>query len=332
MTDNSIDWRATVDEAVRRRKEEGLSQRSLASLAGVSVPTVNAFEQGQINLRFERVIAILEALDLFVRPADQDSFESFLHGSRRRWDELVGGLPENHPSRQPNGHSEQAYAILGLEDVPPLGQLRELLSTIPKSSGWSPFWVPTRPELRPDIDESALECWLGRPETERHFRDAAHSDFWRISRDPFAFLQRGYQEDGPDNLDPGTIFDLTLPIWRTAELFLHAINFARFVGAADETEIRFVARYTGIEGRTLLNWAKPLLHDLIEERLRARSSKVDLEVACCLSDLENSLAEIVFEFIAPLYERFDGYRPSPTLVSNQIAELRRQPGFGKRGV
>lgn len=331
MTDWPIDWRATVDEAVRRRKQEGLSQRSLASLAGVSLPTVNAFEQGQINLRFERVIAILEALGLFVRPADQDSFESFLHDSRRRWEELVDELPQDHPSCQPLGHSEQAYAVRGLANVPPPGQLREILATIPGSTGWPPFWIPTRSELRPVIEDGTLECWLGRPDSDRHFRDAAHSDFWRISRDPFAYLQRGYQEDGPDNLEPGTIFDLTLPIWRTAELCLHAARFARLLGADRGTEIHFIGRYTGLAGRTLISWAKPLLQDVLDERPRARSAKVDLEATARLSDVQDDLEQVVFELVAPLYERFDGYRPPRNLIANQLAELRRQPGFGQPG-
>lgn len=331
MTDWPIDWRATVDEAIRRRKEEGLSQRSLAALAGVSLPTVNAFEQGQINLRFERVIAILEALDLFVRPADEDSFESFLYNSRRRWEGLVAPLPSDHPSRQPLGHSEQTYAILGLEEVPAPGQLRELLTDIPKSSRWAPFWVPTRPDLRPVIEDGALECWLGRPDVDRHFRDAAHSDFWRVTRDPFAYLQRGYQEDGPDNLEPGTIFDLTLPIWRTAEFFLHALNFARLLGASDTTGIRFVARYTGLEGRTLITWARPLLRDVLDHRWRARSPKVELSTVAQVSDLERNLEDVIHNFVEPLYERFDGYRPSIALVADQLSELKRQPGFGAHG-
>lgn len=331
MTDWPIDWRETVDEAIRRRKEEGLSQRSLAALAGVSLPTVNAFEQGQINLRFERVIAILEALDLFVRPADEDSFESFLYNSRRRWEGLVAPLPSDHPSRQPLGHSEQTYAILGLEEVPAPGQLRELLTNIPKSSRWAPFWVPTRPDLRPVIEDGALECWLGRPDVDRHFRDAAHSDFWRVTRDPFAYLQRGYQEDGPDNLEPGTIFDLTLPIWRTAEFFLHALNFARLLGASDMTGIRFVARYTGLEGRTLITWARPLLRDVLNHRLRARSPKVELSTVAQVSDLERNLEDVIHAFVEPLYQRFDGYRPSIALVADQLFELQRQPGFGAHG-
>lgn len=330
MTDWPIDWRATVDEAIRRRKAEGLSQRSLAALAGVSVPTVNAFEQGEINLRFERVIAILEAMGLFVQPGRSDSFEAFLHGARRRWEELTAALPADHPSRQPHGHSEQAYAILGLDSVPPLGQLRDKLGTLPTNSGWPPFWIPTKPALRPMIEEGVLECWLGRPDADRVFNDPAHSDFWQVTREPFAFLQRGYQEDGPDTVEPGTIFDLTLPIWRTAELCLHAAYFARSLGADDATEVRFVGRYTGLEGRTLLSWAKPLMHIELDERYRARSHKAELAAAATVADIETDLPAVIAEFVGPLYERFDGYQPSGGLIAAQVNELQRHRRSGNR--
>ena len=325
MTEWPINWRDVVDEAIRRRKADGLTQRSLAALAGVSLPTVNAFEQGEINLRFERVIAILETLGLFDPPGRGNSFEAFLHGARRRWGELVAPLPGDHPARQPHGHSEQAYAILGLSEVPPLGQLRERLNKIPPSSGWSPFWIPTRPALRPTIEDGVIECWLGRPEAHRVFTDPAHSDFWHVSRDPFAYLQRGYQEDGPDNLEPGTIFDLTLPIWRTGEFMLHAVRLARLLGGGDDTEIRFAGRYTGLEGRVLLSWAKPLEHALLGERHRARSHKVELAAAAPLAAVEQTLETVIGDFVSPLYERFDGFQPSRELIAQKVAELRRFP-------
>lgn len=331
MSEWPIDWRALVDEAIRRRKREGLTQRSLAELAGVSAPTVNAFEQGEIRLRFERVIAILEALGLFVQPSQPDSFSAFRHNARRRWEELVALLPEDHPSRQPLGHSEQSYALEGLDQVPGTRELRNALAHIPKSSGWTPFWVPTRPELRPVVEEGLIECWLGRPDTERHFTDAAHSDFWRVSPDGYAYLHRGFQEDGPDNLEPGTIFDLTLPIWRTAEVLLHAANLARALGGDDETGIHLTGRYTGLEGRELINWAKPLLRSVLDDRYRARSSRVDLDVRTNAGKVETELERVVHAFVEPLYERFDGFQPSIELVASQVAELRRQPGFGGRG-
>jgi len=331
MTDWPIDWRAVVDEAIRRRKRDGLSQRGLAELAGVSLPTVNAFEQGEIRLRFERVIAILEALGLFTQPSDPDSFGAFRHNARRRWEELVAPLPDDHPSRQPRGHSEQSYGLEGLSGLPSIRELQTVLAHIPKTSSWTPFWVPTKAELKPVIENGVIECWLGKPNADRVFNDPAHSDFWQVSRDGYAYLHRGFQEDGPDNLEPGTIFDLTLPIWRTAEVLIHAANLARALGGERQTGVHLTARYSGLAGRELISWARPLLRTVLDQRYRARSGQVDLGVRTDVGAIDDDLGQVVQSFVGPLYERFDGYQPSPDLIASQLAELRRQPGFGLVG-
>jgi transcriptional regulator with XRE-family HTH domain len=323
MSGFPIDWREVVGEALRRRKADGLTQRDLAALAGVSLPTVNQFERGEINLRFDRVVAILDALGLFVQPGRSDSLQSFEHGARRRWDEVVADLPADHPSRQQYGHSEQAYSLELQEDLPTLAKLRETLARAPRHSGWPPFWVATRESLRPLIRDGVVECWLGKPDVDRMFNDAAHSDFWQISRNGTAYLQRGYQEDGPD-LQPGTIFDVTLPIWRTGEVLLHAAWLARQLGAPADQKIRFQARYTGLAGRELHSWAKPLLHIGLPEQHRARSDAVDLKVTTTVAQVEDDLQTPVGSALRPLYERFDGFSPPPTLISTQVGELLRQ--------
>jgi transcriptional regulator with XRE-family HTH domain len=323
MTEWPIDWRAVVDEAIRRRKQEGLSQRSLAALAGVSLPTVNAFEQGEIRLRFERVTAILSAVGLFVHPGPPDSLQAFVHAGRRRWEELTSDLPAGHPSRQPHGFSEQAYAIEGLGQPPGLSKLRNVLANGPHTSGWPPFWVSTREDLKPTPYDGLVECWLGKPHTDRVFNDPAHSDFWQVSREGSAYLHRGYQEDGPD-LEPGTIFDLTLPIWRTAEVLLHAAWLARQLGASSDSKIRFAARYTGLAGRELISWAKPLLRIGLDDRRRSRSLSADLAGVTTVQDIHSKLETVVAELVIPLYERFEGFEPPAELIAGQIAELRRQ--------
>jgi hypothetical protein len=137
-----------------------------------------------------------------------------------------------------------------------------MLAHAPKTSGWTPFWVPTKNSIKPTIQGGLIECWLGKPAADRIFTDAAHSDFWQVAREGRAYLQRGYQEDGAD-FDPGTIFDLTLPIIRTAEVLRHAAWLARELGVGDSANIRFVARYTGLSGRELLPWARPALRDVL---------------------------------------------------------------------
>lgn len=321
MIEWPMDWREVVDEARSRRTDEGLSQRALAELAGVSAPTVNSFEQGEIRINFASVVAILDALGMFVKPGPPDSLNAFEHAARRRWAELVTNLPAGHPSRQPRGHSEQAYAIEGVRPVQTLGKLRDLLAHAPKTSGWTPFWVPTREGIRPSIQDRVIECWLGRPDSDRAFNDPAHSDFWQVARDGTAYLQRGYQEDGND-LDPGTIFDLTLPIWRTGEVLLHAAWLARQLGADNGSEVRFRGRYTGLEGRELQAWARRQL-GLLDDRHRSRSATVDLIGKHSVVAIENNLPEVVHDILVPLYERFDGFDLTFRLVEDQIDELKR---------
>lgn len=330
MSEPQIDWRAVVDEAIRRRKQDGLGQRDLAALAGVSVPTVNSFEKGETNLRFDRVVAILDALGLFVHPSASDSLQSFVQTARRRWSELTQNLPQDHPSRQPSGHSEQAYSIQDAEQEPNLAELREILARAPASSGWPPFWVPTRASLKPVIYESNIECWLGRPDVERIFADAAHSDFWEVNRTGKAYLQRVYQEDGPD-LQPGTLFDVTLPIWRTAEVLLHASWLAGELGASPHRKIQYFARYTGLAGRRLLSWAKPLLPIALigSEAPRARSDSVDLQNVTTSTEIGLGLDQVVRRILAPLYERFDGFDPPTELFTGQIEELKRNALSGR---
>ena len=59
-----LDWQSLVEEAVRRRKEQKLSQKKLAVLAGVSGPTVNAFERQRTSITLESALKILRCLGM----------------------------------------------------------------------------------------------------------------------------------------------------------------------------------------------------------------------------------------------------------------------------
>lgn len=59
-----LNWAELVKEAIKRRKEQRLTQEQLAILAGVSKPTLNDFEQGKTTLKIDSAIKILRALGL----------------------------------------------------------------------------------------------------------------------------------------------------------------------------------------------------------------------------------------------------------------------------
>ena len=59
-----LDWELFVNEAIKRRKEIGYSQRRLAAIAGISQPTLSQFEQKSEHLQLRSAFAILKALGL----------------------------------------------------------------------------------------------------------------------------------------------------------------------------------------------------------------------------------------------------------------------------
>lgn len=59
-----LDWQSLVEEALRRRKEQKLSQKKLAVLARVSGPTVNAFEHQRTSITLESALKILKCLGM----------------------------------------------------------------------------------------------------------------------------------------------------------------------------------------------------------------------------------------------------------------------------
>jgi transcriptional regulator with XRE-family HTH domain len=66
MPIEKLDWAKLVGQAVARRKEEKLTQRTLAALAGISLPTVVKFEKGSTDIKLTGVLAILKVLGLSV--------------------------------------------------------------------------------------------------------------------------------------------------------------------------------------------------------------------------------------------------------------------------
>ncbi len=59
-----LNWPKLVQEAVKRRKEQKLTQLQVSVLVGVSKPTVSGFEQGKTNITLENAMKILRLLGL----------------------------------------------------------------------------------------------------------------------------------------------------------------------------------------------------------------------------------------------------------------------------
>lgn len=59
-----LNWNLLVEEAIRRRREQKISQRRLAAIANVSQPTVSRFEQRKKDIQLSSAVKLLDVLGL----------------------------------------------------------------------------------------------------------------------------------------------------------------------------------------------------------------------------------------------------------------------------
>jgi transcriptional regulator with XRE-family HTH domain len=303
-----LNWRSLVDEAIRRRKAEKLTQREHAALASVSVPTIVAFDRGEETLTLTKAFDILRVVGLLDEGEKKEGAQgAFVQEAFARWRALTKDLPQDSPGRFPNGWYRIDYALEGdLIDFE-LHEFEELLrKSVVSHTGWPLFLFPGRPELEPHEQDGVIECWLKPSDAgaNRPLGDAAHCDFWRAAPTGRAFIIRGYQEDSQDTFPPRSILDTTLPTWRLGEALLHAKNLAdQLAEDQKKVSVRLRALYTGLSGRVLRAWGNPLADSMIEGGA-ARSDEALLETTIPVEDIEKKLAQYLHPLVASLFERF----------------------------
>lgn len=328
MRENSggltLNWQRLVAEAIARRKLERLTQREHAALAGVSVPTIAAFDRGETTVSLAKAFDILRVVGLLDEPEEGGAQERFLRESFERWQSLTAELPSGNPARFPDGFYRVDYCLEGERKqftLPQFGQV--LRQAVTRYTGWPVFIVMSREELAPRESDGAIEAWL-KPEgmVERSTSDPAHCDYWRATPSGRFFLIRGYQEDSQETFPPGSIFDTTLPVWRLGEVLLHAEQTAALMakGAPNDITIRMRVLYTGMQGRQLRNWANPLSGMTLVGR-PARSDEVLLESEIPAAGSKERLAEHLLPLVSALYERFDVEGLSLEQVRAEVAGL-----------
>jgi hypothetical protein len=153
-------------------------------------------------------------------------------------------------------------------------------------------------------------------------RDAAHTDFWRVSPAGEAYLIRGYQEDAPETPRsiPGVSFDLTVPTWRTGEILLHAASLAAAMGDhTAQVTVRF--KWSGLNNRTIAAIGNPMR--MLLGTYRSHEATYEHALTVQADQISAGLPELVDQVVRPLYELFDFFPLPPALVAEELAGMRR---------
>jgi MinD-like ATPase involved in chromosome partitioning or flagellar assembly len=250
-------------------------------------------------------------------PALTVDLDSWFNESDEAFQSLVLGT--SFEDRYAHGVWKVGYGLAPQPDLN-LGQLREAIRTSAGSeTGWPEWMWADFEDARPRIVNDVIECWLATPNPP--FQGGSHSDYWRGSPKGLMYLLRGYEDDDePRKRPPGTTFDLTLPIWRTAEAFLHATRMAEEVGLPD-ARIRLRGVWTGLKGRRLASWAQPS-RDLFATPRQSSQDSIQREVALLAADVRENLSQAVFELLKDVYALFDFFELPFGLVEEEVGRFR----------
>lgn len=316
-----LNWPSLVEETLRRRKTEKITQRRHAALANVSVPTMAAFERKETTLSLTKVFDILRVVGLLDEQTEGNRQDIFVNESLISWSALVDSLPENVPARFPYGCFRFDYCFEGNLKNLTLDEFKFVLDKITISYPWTfPFWITTSPEIFPQQHHNILECWLGKKQSGSPVKPADDSGYWRVSPEGRLFLLKGYQEDCQKTLQAGSIFDAILPIWHMGEALLHGERLAPFLQQDKPLSINFRAVYSGLNGRVLHAWANPLNNTLIEQRA-AQSDEAILTAIIPVKNLSLNLTEHLYPLVSSLYERFGVKDLSKNFLETEVTRL-----------
>jgi hypothetical protein len=156
-------------------------------------------------------------------------------------------------------------------------------------------------------------------------RDPGHVDFWRASPEGRMFLLRGYFEDtggSPSHrIEPGTIIEIRMPIWRVAECLQHARILGRLLVPDQDLRVLFQARWYGLAGRRLSS-LDPLRSFYMRDDFTSRQNEFAVRETIDVTQITDNLPEIILPLLAPLYERFGFFPLTMDLVRDALAGMR----------
>lgn len=294
-----LNWGAFVDETLKRRKAEKLTQREHAALANVSIPTMADFEKGETSITLAKAFDIMRVVGLFEEMNQVSHQDIFVQKAWKRWRDLTEKLPQNSPVRLPYGYCCFDYY---LEGVKPVG-IEQFCEIAKKSGGNTPknasLWTwEDKNSIRISQSDNVVECW------QPHQGRVVQHDFWWGVPEGRMFLIREYPEDCGEwiyaTVAEGTMIDPTIHIRLMVQALHCARDLAFHMSEHGDTVVYFRALYAGLNGRTL----RSIFDDSLKGAHVTRSNEMLLEVSISTEDMNSKLADYLYPLAVEFYSHF----------------------------
>ncbi len=252
--------------------------------------------------------------------SNEQQVREFMVASKARWQERLHEVEEDDVARLRRGYWAFAFSIVGESTWPTLNDLRRALDeTRPAGLRRRLFADVTGPGSSPYPAERSIEAWTGHPR-EGRYRSPYSCSFWRATLGGEFYHLEGFFEDSQHNrTEPGTKLYTDLSLQLHAMMLKLAARIARSVG--DEAEIVICSELTGLKGRYLTG-SQAFWEAFADDP----HSSIDIVTLpprrLAPQQINDNLVEILYDFLYPLYEKFNFYKLKQGWVESAVEKVR----------
>jgi len=259
-------------------------------------------------------------LDTTPSPSDEQQLREFMVVSKARWQERLNEVEEDDVARLKLGYWAFAFSIVGESNWSTLNDLRLALEEARPAHLRHRLFANVGGQGRsPYAAEGAIEAWTGNPEADIDRRPYSCA-FWRATLGGEFYHLEGFLEDGyPYRSEPGTGLFLDLSVQLHAMMLMLAARIARSVG--EEVEIVICSEMTGLKGRYLTD-SKAWWLSSMDGWLSSIDTVPLQPRRLALRQIDDNLVEILYDFLYPLYEKFNFYELKPGWVESAIEAVK----------
>ncbi len=218
----------------------------------------------------------------------------------------MGKLPDSEFDGIRSGYFEVAFAVKETEKTLSLKELRDGLQEISRTGQRAMIYGDALHHRSKPV-EYAIEsvCPTNDEEAARGY----DGEYLRFRSDGFLYYAGQYNYD--HKADKPNLF-INWPIVSVGRLLVFASAACKLWD--DEPKFLFGCRFTGLEGRHLSDPRNQMF--IFHNRSVCKSPEVTLQtIELATEEVEDGFADILHEYLFPLYEHFDYFQLSRELVA-----------------
>jgi len=168
---------------------------------------------------------------------------------------------------------------------------------------------------RPDAEGITAEIvineeYLSRAQEKQKFR----YDYWSLKQDGSFYLLKSLFEDVRK---PNYLFFNTRTI-RITELLMYVLNLYSKLEVNSDEPIIISIRHSGLKGRIM----GAVGNRLIFGQRKSNEDEVNTEIQTSLKEINEDMADIVFNFTTPLFEMFDFFSVDKNIIDDIVSNYR----------